>query len=129
MKEEVRALIEKAKRYLRSAHLLRTHNDYESAASRLYYAMFYCAEALLLAKGLRFSSHCGVISGFGQHFVSAGELPATMHQWIREAFDKRQAGDYLPVSSLEEEDARDLQVKAEQFLAETEAFLRKGSYL
>jgi len=41
VKEEIRALIAKAKRYLRSAELLREHRDIDSAVSRLYYAMFY----------------------------------------------------------------------------------------
>ena len=39
--------------------------DYESSVSRTYYAMFYCAQAILLTKNLSFSSHKGVISAFG----------------------------------------------------------------
>lgn len=101
MREEICALIEKAKRYLRSAELLRVDGDFESAVSRLYYAMFYCTEALLLSKGFSFSSNRGVISGFGQHFVKTGKLPAEMHQWLREAFDKRQLGEYEAVRSLD----------------------------
>jgi hypothetical protein len=40
-------LLTKAERYVRSAKLLVQHGDLDSAASRLYYAMFYIAEALL----------------------------------------------------------------------------------
>ena len=129
MTEEIVALVEKAKRYLRSAELLRRDEDYESSISRLYYVMFYCAEALLLSKGLTFSSHRGVISGFGQHLVKEGELSAEMHAWLREAFDKRQLGEYETVSNLAENDASDLQRKAEQFLQRTEAFLRLPGHL
>ncbi|NUO80565.1 HEPN domain-containing protein [candidate division KSB1 bacterium] len=34
---------------MHSAELLRSEGDYDSSTSRLYYAMFYCAEAALLA--------------------------------------------------------------------------------
>jgi len=34
------ALLEKARRAIRSAHLLRADGDYDSAVSRAYYAMF-----------------------------------------------------------------------------------------
>jgi hypothetical protein len=50
--EEIQALLDKARRYIRSAELLRADGDYNSAISRLYYAMFYCAEAILFSKGL-----------------------------------------------------------------------------
>jgi uncharacterized protein (UPF0332 family) len=50
-------MLEKARRYVKSAEVLRREDDYDSAVSRLYYAMFYCAEALLLARGQSFSSH------------------------------------------------------------------------
>ena len=45
---EIGALIVKARRYLKSAKLLLEDGDYESSISRSYYAMFYCAEAVLL---------------------------------------------------------------------------------
>ena len=125
MKDRLDALLGKAERYLRSAALLRTGGDYDSATSRLYYAMFYCAEALLLTKGLTFSKHKGVITGFGRHFVKTGELSPAMHQWLREAFDKRQLGDYASISALDENDVKDLQRKAEQFVQQTKEFLSR----
>ena len=129
MKDQIESLVEKSDRYLHSAALLREAEDFDSAASRLYYAMFYCAEALLLTKELSFSKHRGVIAGFGQHFVKTGDLPAEMHQWLREAFDKRQLGDYASPSSLEEEDALDLQEKAERFVRQTKEFLGQKEIL
>lgn len=68
-REQLKAMLKKARRYMKSAETLRLEADYDSAISRLYYAMFYCAEALLLTRGLRFSSHKAVISAFAQHFV------------------------------------------------------------
>jgi uncharacterized protein (UPF0332 family) len=43
-------LLRKAQRTIQSARLLLTDGDYDGAVSRAYYAMFYVAEALLLAK-------------------------------------------------------------------------------
>lgn len=117
------ALIEKARRYLRSADLLRAAADHDSAASRLYYAMFYAAEAALMTKGLAFRSHRSVLSGFGRQLVKTGELPTELHEWLIDAFDKRQLGDYVPVSQLEEQDIRELQVKAAAFVAAIERWL------
>lgn len=125
MNESICALIEKARRYLRSAGLLREASDFDSAASRLYYAMFYAAEAALLTKGFAFKSHRSVLSVFGQHLVKTGELPVSLHQWLLDAFDKRQLGDYVPVSLLEEQDIRDLEAKATAFVDEIERWLSK----
>jgi len=37
---EIKSLIEKAKKYLRSAEILLKEGDYESSVSRTYYAMY-----------------------------------------------------------------------------------------
>ena len=65
-------LLEKAERYIHSAELLAAEQDYDSAASRLYYAMFYVAQALLESLGQSYSSHRAVISAYGQHFAKSG---------------------------------------------------------
>lgn len=87
--KEVKSLIERAKRYLKSAELLLREKDYESSVSRSYYAMFFCAQAVLLTKGLSFSSHKGVISGFGEHFVKTEIFPKSMGRELNKAFEKR----------------------------------------
>jgi len=123
---EEKALLEKAARFIASATLLMENDDHDSAVSRLYYAMFFCAEALLLRKGLTFSSHSGVIGAFGQHFAKTRELPPEMHQWLREGFDKRQLGDYQAVSVIERTHAERLKVYAERFLQIAQSYLSEG---
>lgn len=112
LKDELKAMLKKARRYMESAELLRARRDYDSAVSRLYYAMFYCAEALLLARGHSYSSHRAVISAFAEHYVKTGILPKDLHQWLRTAFEKRQVSDYEFVTSLDEGDVEDMAVKA-----------------
>lgn len=55
--KEIKSLIERAKKYLKSADMLLKEGDYESSVSRTYYAMFYSSQAVLLTKNLSFSSH------------------------------------------------------------------------
>jgi uncharacterized protein (UPF0332 family) len=92
--KEINSLIERAKRYLKSAEILLEEGDYESSVSRTYYAMFYSAQAMLLTKNLSFSSHKGVISAFGEQFVKTGIFPKEMGRELNKAFEKRQIGDY-----------------------------------
>lgn len=51
---ESRALLDKGRENLRAAALLRREGFLDIAASRAYYAMFYAAEALLLARARPF---------------------------------------------------------------------------
>ena len=127
--DELKALLSKAEQFIRSAQLLRQHGDFASAASRLYYAMFYCAEALLLSKGLSYSRHGSVIAAFGQHFVKTGILPAEMHQWLRDAFDKRQTADYEALPVLSEADIAMMEQQALQFLHEVRTYLSQEGWL
>ncbi len=73
---EVDALIGKARQSLGAARTLLRDGYTDFAASRAYYAMFYVAEALLLARGLSYTKHSAVISAFGREFAKAGHLDA-----------------------------------------------------
>ena len=59
MNTEIEALLEKAKRSQKAAAKLLRDGDIDFAASRAYYSLFYIASALLLSRGLSFSSHSG----------------------------------------------------------------------
>lgn len=113
---EALALIERAKRYLRSAEILLKDGDFESCASRTYYAMFYAAEALLLTKSLSFSSHKAVISGFGEHFVKTGVFPKEMGRELNRAFEKRQIGDYEYTFVISENEAEEMLRRGTEFV-------------
>ncbi len=61
---EIGDLIKKTEKFLETAKLAFESEDYDSCASRCYYAMFFMAEAVLLTKGMKASSHKGVIGLF-----------------------------------------------------------------
>ncbi len=123
--EEISLMLAKARRYLASAEILRQQQDFDSAMSRLYYAMFYAAEALLLARGHTFASHRAVIAAFGKLLVKTGQLPPELHQWLREAFDKRQLSDYEFLTGIGDPEVRAMQPKAAQFLDQATDYLRE----
>lgn len=60
MKEATQQLLDKAARAIHAAETLLQAGDVKFATGRVYYAMFYVAEALLNEKGLRFRRHSRV---------------------------------------------------------------------
>jgi uncharacterized protein (UPF0332 family) len=124
---EQKDLVEKAKRYLKSAELLIKDGDYDSSASRTYYAMFYCAEAALLKQRLTFSSHKGVISAFGEHFIKTGTFPKEMGRALNAAFEKRQIGEYEYTCVISNEDAEDLLIQGREFTEQIAKWLESAA--
>ena len=124
---ETEALIKKAHRYLKSAEILLQDKDFESSVSRTYYAMFYCVEAVLLTKNLSFSSHKGVISAFGEHFIKTGTFPKELGRELNRAFEKRQIGDYEYTSLISSEEAAEILDSGKQFVKTLENWLNKQS--
>ena len=122
--KEIADLTAKANKFLGTAELALGKGDYDSSVSRSYYAMFFMAEAALLGKGLRSSSHKGVISLFGEHFVKTGVLDEELGRSFRRAFDLRQKGDYSVEFPVTKEEAEICLQKAKGFVSELEAFLR-----
>jgi uncharacterized protein (UPF0332 family) len=91
---EVKALLDKASESLQAAELLQ-HEGYPGfSASRAYYAMFYAAQALLLDRGLSFSSHSAVIGAFGREYAKTAVLDPKFHRYLIDAQDFRNLGDY-----------------------------------
>jgi len=91
---DILALLVKAKRSLCASENLMENGDYDFSISRTYYSMFYCAEALLLTKDMKFSKHSAVISYFGREFVKSGLLSRELYDYLLKGFRERQIGDY-----------------------------------
>jgi len=87
--------------------------------------MFYSAQAALLTKNLSFSSHKGVISAFGGHFVKTGVFPKEMGRELNRAFEKRQVGDYEYTFVISEEEARQMLQSGKEFVDAIAQWLRK----
>lgn len=123
MKEATGRLLEKAARAIQAADRLLSGGDTEFAVGRVYYAMFYVAEALLNEKGLSFRKHGGVQAAFGEHFVKTGEFDPKFHRWFLEMFNKRIAGDYEVDATFSNEEVQVMIEQAREFLRETHRYL------
>jgi uncharacterized protein (UPF0332 family) len=98
-------LLEKAKRSLQVAEEILASGNPDFAASRVYYAYLYTAQALLATKGLEFSRHGQVIAQYGRHFSKTSTLDPRFHKAIGTAFEIRQLGDYEAEVSIDPERA------------------------
>jgi len=126
MREEMRQLLEDARRNARvAADLLERKDAVDIAASRAYYAMFYAAQAALLGLELSFSSHSATVSAFGREFAKPELLPRELHAHLRQAFALRQSADYAVGDTVSEAAAREAVENAEHFIDAIEEYLRK----
>ena len=116
MTAELRGLLSMAEESIRAAMLLAEQDLNRFAVSRAYYAMFYCAEALLLSRDLSFSKHWGVIAALGKEFAKPGLLPPEFHRFLIEASELREEGDYDFAAVIEDEDCVLQITRAKQFL-------------
>jgi len=122
--KEIEDLIKKAQRFLRTAEITLDDCDYDSCVSRCYYAMFFMAEAMLLSKGISASSHKGVISLFGKHFIKTNILKEELGKALRRAYDLRQKGDYATGFTVSDREAKKSLETAKRFVAEAEKYLK-----
>jgi uncharacterized protein (UPF0332 family) len=120
---DIEILSSKAQTFLRSAEQLLNAGDYDSCASRCYYAMFAIAQAALLTKNLSSPSHKGVISLFGKHFVKTGTLESHMGRTVNYAYDTRIVGDYGVSASVAQDEAEQLLEAAQEFVGKVKDYL------
>lgn len=124
MKSEVAKLVAKARASERAAVLLQSQSYLDFAASRAYYAMFYAAQALLLERGLSFSSHSAVIAAFGREFAKTAVVDPKLHRYLLDAQDMRNLGDYGIGPAITPAQLTQLLSHAAEFLVETEKVLQ-----
>lgn len=121
--KDTEILSAKARMFLGTAEWALSSGDYDSCASRCYYAMFLMAEAALLTKNLKSPSHKGVIRLFGEHFTKTGILESHMGKTLNHAYDTRIVGDYGTGASVTQEEAEDLLAAARGFVAKVKDYL------
>lgn len=123
--KEIRDLTDKAEKFMITAEQALNIEDYDSCASRCYYAMFFMTEAALLTKSLTASSHKGAISLFGEHFVKTKILERNLGKALNDAYDKRLVGDYGVGFIVTKDEAEDLLETAQDFVQKLKIYLKK----
>ncbi len=109
-------LLQEAESSIDAATVLIQNQHYNYAAARAYFAMFYCASAILEREGLRFSKHTGVISAFGKNFAKTSRVPPEFHRYLLQGIELRQRADYEMIQNLTQEQALEQVQRACRFL-------------
>lgn len=116
MNEQILAIINKAQSSLDVAHMLANQGYFDFAASRIYSAMFYTTEALLLHRGLSFSSHSAVLAAYGKEYSKTRELDPKFHKYLIAAQDYRSQADYSYGPGVPEEHVQNALKWAGEFI-------------
>jgi uncharacterized protein (UPF0332 family) len=96
------------------------------SAAQSYYTMFYLVEALLLSKGMSFSSHSATIATFGKEFAKTRLLDPKFHRYLIEAQERREIGHYGGASQdVTKDEAAESYQWAGEFLQVVKTFLEK----
>jgi len=113
MTEEVKKLIEKAEHALEVAKELLRDGYPSDAASKIYYSMYYAAQALLKSEGIDVTKHSAVESALGYNFAKPGRIDPKYHRMLIDARKIREIADYdiqeeivEPVASLKIEEGK-----------------------
>jgi uncharacterized protein (UPF0332 family) len=94
------------------------------SAAQSYYTFFYLAQAMLLSKGLAFSSHSAVVAAYGKEFAKTGILDSKFHRLMITAQQLRQIGHYGDeTEEVTKEQALDSLHWAEEFMQAVKSYL------
>jgi len=108
--------LKKAKNTLSDGRMYINDATLESTVNRIYYAMFYAVNALLITKELSSAKHSGVLSIFNKDFVNKGLIERQLGEFYSDMFKRRQKGDYQDFVKFEKQDVEEWLKKAEEFI-------------
>jgi uncharacterized protein (UPF0332 family) len=103
--------------------MLFEHNNFETASSQSYYAVFHILQAVLLTKNLSFSKHSGVISAFSKYFIKERIFPEDFGRKIKDLRKDREIGDYDYFCHISSEQATTDLKNAEEIIKAVKKYL------
>ncbi len=115
--------ISKAEETLLAAKELANKNYWNSCVNRLYYALFYAVNALLINDGVIAKSHTGVKTQFFQLYIRTGKINIKFGQLYSDLIDWRQKGDYNDFFDLSQEEVLPLLEPVEIFIQKIKVLL------
>jgi uncharacterized protein (UPF0332 family) len=128
MKEDAKkALIkyrmERATESVQAAQLMLDNAMPTSAMNRIYYAMFYAVQAVLITKNASFSKHGQVKGYFNKEFVHKGLFSVTLGKIYNKAFEYRQKFDYVDFEVPTIDMVNEFVQHSKDFIGEVKLFL------
>ncbi|MBI3162139.1 MAG: HEPN domain-containing protein [Chloroflexi bacterium] len=113
---EIREILNYAQESHEAAKVMIESGFIGFSAAQPYYTMFYLAEALLLSKRMKFSSHSAVIAAYGKEFSKTGLLDPKFHRCLIQAEDRSEERHYGRGRNMTDEDALESFQWAEEFM-------------
>ena len=108
--------MEKANRTYEAALIMVKNEHWESAANRLYYALFHAVNALLIHDGHRVNTHKGSHALFGKYYIKTGKLPRLYSSIYQKLEAIRDEGDYNWAYNVTPEDVQEKIVPAKEMI-------------
>lgn len=108
-----------------AAKVLGENGFWNSAVNRLYYAIFYAANALLVQNEINASSHSGTRSQFSLYFIKTGKLDIKYGKLLTELYDWRQKGDYENIFDYNAESVQPLFPQVLEMIEEIDKIIKK----
>ncbi|HKK10994.1 MAG TPA: HEPN domain-containing protein, partial [Bacteroidales bacterium] len=99
----VKYRIETAYKTFKAARVLADNRFWNSSVNRLYYALFYVVNALLVLNEIQTKSHTATKSQFSMHYIKTGKLDKKYGRLLSQLFDWRQKGDYENIFDYDHE--------------------------
>ncbi len=115
-KEYVRYRMESSRKTFEAAKVLAQNGFWNSAVNRLYYAVFYAVNALLVLNKIQTKSHTATKSQFSLHFIKTGKFEKKYGRLLAELYDWRQKGDYDNIFDYDNDSVQPLFKPVEEFI-------------
>lgn len=118
--------MERADETMEEAGILAERGHYNAAVNRLYYACFYATQALLLKYRIAATTHAGVKSMLGLHFISKSIISIDHGKTFNTLFEKRHSSDYEAFAYCDKALVDDLTPLAEAFIQRIKELLEEN---
>ena len=115
--------MERATESVEAAQLMLDNAMLTSAMNRIYYAMFYAVQAVLITKNASFSKHGHVKGYFNKEFVHKGLFSVRLGKIYNKAFEYRQKFDYFDFEVPRIDMVNEFVRHAKDFIGEVKLFL------
>ena len=122
----VKYRIETAYKTFKAARVLADNRFWNSSVNRLYYALFYVVNALLVLNEIQTKSHTATKSQFSMHYIKTGKLDKKYGRLLSQLFDWRQKGDYENIFDYDHEMVEPLFPQVEEMIKVIEKEVNKS---
>jgi len=129
LKEKIQLELERGDESLKSAELNLKAGLFDESVSSAYYAMFHSVKAVLLTVSQEPSTHQGVVTLFGLHFIKPGLIEAEYNDLFIEAKDDREDSDYDVTKKFVGAEAEERIFSAKKLISRINEYLSKNDFL